>query len=182
MTVLASVGVVAAGFVPAEALDIAQPAVRRVVRTPPPIVVLTPSEMEIPRLGVRSPIVPVGTESDGTMASPGTGVDVGWWSGRRPGQGNALFDAHVDWAGKPGPFARLSELEPNDTIIVRGDGREVTYRVVWARTLDRNIDATEVLGNASGEQIATLITCFGPFDRTIGTRRERLVVRAVLSV
>ena len=181
VTVLASVGVVAAGYLPAEALDIAQPAARRVVVTPAPIVVLTPAELEIPRLGVRAPIVPVGTEADGTMASPGSGVDVGWWSGRKPGEGNALFDAHVDWGGKPGPFARLSELKPGDEVIVRGADGDVTYRISWLRKFDRNIDATEILGNASGEQVATLITCFGPFDRSIGTRRERLVARAVLS-
>lgn len=181
VTVTASIVVVAAGFAPVESYVTAQPASRRVVATPAPVPVFTPYEMEIPKLGVKAPIVPVGTEADGTMGSPGSGVEVGWWAGRRPGEGNALFDAHVDWQGRPGPFARLGDLKPGDPVIVRGKEGTVTYRIDWLRTFDRNIDATDVLGNATGTQIATLITCFGPFDRSIGTRRERLVARAILS-
>ncbi len=180
-TVSLSVAVVTIGFMPVEAASTAQLATQRVVASPIPIPVFTPAEMEIPRIGVKAPIVPVGTEADGKMASPTTGVDVGWWSGRKPGQGNALVDAHVDWSGKPGPFAELGALKPGDEVIVRGKNGKMTYRVVWIRKMDRNIDATEVLGNASGRQIATLITCYGPFDRSIGTRRERLVLRATLS-
>lgn len=181
VTVTASIVVVAAGFAPFETYVSAQPATRRVVATPIPVQVFTPVEMEIPKLGVRAPIVPVGTEADGKMASPRTGEDVGWWFGRKPGQGNALFDAHVDWSGRPGPFARLHELKPGDEVIVRGARGTMTYRISWLRKMDRNIDATEVLGNSGGGQEATLITCFGPFDRSIGTRRDRLVARAVLS-
>lgn len=181
VTVTASIAVVAVGFVPVETYASADLVARRVVATPVPVRIFTPLEMEIPKLGVRSPIVPVGTEADGKMASPGTGVDVGWWFGRKPGEGNALFDAHVDWDGRPGPFARLHELGPGDEVIVRGEDATVTYRITWLKKMDRNIDATEVLGNSGGEQEATLITCFGPFDRSIGTRRVRLVARAVLS-
>lgn len=180
-TVSLSVAVVTIGFMPVEAASTAQLATQRVVATPIPIPVFTPAQMEIPKLGVKAPVVAVGTEADGKMASPTTGIDVGWWSGRKPGQGNALFDAHVDWSGRPGPFARLGELKPGDEVIVRGKGGQMTYRIAWLRKMDRNIDATELLGNRGGAQVATLITCFGPFDRSIGTRRDRLVARAVLS-
>jgi LPXTG-site transpeptidase (sortase) family protein len=181
VTVTASVAVVLAGFAPVEAYVTAQPVSWRVVASPAPVrvPVFTPAEMEIPKLGVRAPVVGVGTEPDGKMGSPTTGDDVGWWRGRRVGEGNALFAAHVDWGGRPGPFARLGELEAGDEVIVRGEEGTVTYRISWLKTMDRNIDATELLGNGHG-QVATLITCFGPFDRSIGTRRERLVARAVL--
>lgn len=181
VTVLASVGVVAAGFVPAEALDIAQPAARRIVSTPAPIVVMTPAEMTIAKIGLTAPIVPVGTLSDGTMASPQGAVDIGWWQGRKPGQGNALFAAHVNWNGAQGSFARLKELKPGDEIVVRGDGKTVTYKVVWLKNFDPDMDATELLGDGGGQQIATLITCGGVFDRSIGHHTERVVARAVLS-
>ncbi|HYZ93652.1 MAG TPA: class F sortase [Actinomycetota bacterium] len=180
-TVSLSLAVGAVGFMPVEATTADQVQAQRVIATPVPVPIFVPAEMEIPRIGVRAPVVPVGTEADGKMAAPVTGDDVGWWSGRRPGEGNALFDAHVDWSGRPGPFARLGELEPGDEVIVRGRGGQMTYRITWLRKMDRNIDATELLGNRNGAQVATLITCFGPFDRSIGTRRDRLVARAELS-
>lgn len=181
LTVLASVGVVATGFMPAEALDIARPAARRVVVTTPPLVAVTPTEMTIEKLGMTAPIVPVGTQSDGTMASPTGAVDIGWWQGRKPGEGNALFAAHVNWKGAQGSFGRLKELQPGDEIVVRGDGRTLTYKVIWVRNFDPDMDATQLLGNSSGEQVATLITCGGVFDRSIGHHTERVVARAVLS-
>ncbi len=181
ITVTASFAVIASGFAPLETYAVAQPQSHRVVATPVPTLVLTPAEMEIPKIGLRAPVVPVGTEADGTMASPQGAVDVGWWQGRKPGQGNALFAAHVNWNGAQGSFSRLKELQPGDEIVVRGKDGTVTYRVVWVKNFDPNMDATELLGNNGGGQIATLITCGGQFDRSIGHHTERVVARAVLS-
>lgn len=180
-TVSLSVAVVTIGFMPVEAASTVQLATQRVVATPVPIPVLTPVEMEIPRIGVKAPVVPVGTEADGKMQSPTGAVDIGWWKGRRPGMGNALFAAHVNWNGALGTFYRLKELREGDEIIVRGDGQTMTYRIAWVRNFSGGIDATDLLGNKSGEQIATLITCGGQFDRSIGHHLERVVARAVLT-
>lgn len=181
MTVTVSVAVVAVGFLPLEPPSSHVPTSRRVVATPAPLAKFTPAEMEIPAIGVSAPIVSVGTEADGTMASPTGAVDIGWWYGRRPGEGNALFAAHVNWSGRLGTFYRLKDLEPGDEIVVRGEGRSLTYRVEWVRNFEPDMDATELLGNSSGDQIATLITCGGEFDRSIGHHTERVVARAVLS-
>jgi LPXTG-site transpeptidase (sortase) family protein len=181
VTVTASVAVIAAGFMPVEAYVTAQPTTHRVVATPVPVGKFTPAEMEIPKIGVKAPVVPVGTEADGKMASPSGAVDVGWWNGRKPGDGNALFAAHVNWNGALGTFFRLKELKEGDEVVVRGEGKTLTYRVLWVKNYDGGIDATDLLGNASGEQIATLITCGGQFDRSIGHHLERVVARAVLS-
>ncbi len=182
VTVTASIAVVVAGFLPAEASSPTQElTTRRVVATPIPVVVLTPGEMEIPKIGVRAPIVPVGTEADGTMASPKGAVNVGWWAGRKPGEGNALFAAHVNWNGALGSFYRLKDLKPGDEIIVRGDNKTVVYRIEWVRNMNPEMDATELLGNSAGKQVATLITCGGRFDPSIGHHLERVVARAVLS-
>lgn len=181
MTVTASFAVVVAGFMPLESFAIAQPKSYRVIATPVPAPVVLPVRMEIPTIGMQAPVVPVGTMADGTMASPQGAVDIGWWEGRKPGQGNALFAAHVNWNGRQGSFARLKELKPGDEIVVRGDKGTVKYRVVWVKNFDPNMDATQLLGNDGGEQIATLITCGGAFDRSIGHHTERVVARAVLS-
>lgn len=180
-TVSLSIAVVTIGFMPVEAASTARLATQRVVATPVPIPVLTPLEMEIPSIGVKAPVVPVGTEADGKMQSPTGAVDIGWWQGRKPGTGNALFAAHVNWNGALGSFYRLKELKEGDEIIVRGHGRTMTYRVAWVRNFGGGIDATDLLGNKSGEQVATLITCGGQFDRSIGHHLERVVARAVLS-
>lgn len=179
---LASVGVVVATFVVGEApvaKPIALPA--PAPPTPTPIPVFTPLVMQIPKIAVEGPVVPVGTEADGTMGSPKGAVDVGWWSGRKAGEGNALFAAHVNWNGQVGPFYRLKELLPGDDVIVSSPGMAaLTYRVVWVKNYDGGIDATDLLGNELGKQTVTLITCGGQFDTSIGHHVERIVARAEL--
>lgn len=181
ITVTASIVVVVVGFLPIDGSAAEELAGRRVVAEPVRAARFAPIQMEIPKIGVRGPVVPVGTQADGTMASPTGAVDIGWWQGRKPGEGNALFAAHVNWNGRLGPFYRLKDLKPGDEIVVRGDGESVTYRIEWIRNFEPDMDATELLGNESGEQIATLITCGGAFDRSIGHHTERVVARAVLS-
>ena len=181
MTIAASLAVVAAGFLPLDGIVAEELDVQRIVREPIELAKFNPSEMRIASIGVEAPIVPVGTEADGTMASPSGAVDIGWWQGRRPGEGNALFAAHVNWNGRLGTFYRLKDLRTGDEIVVQGEGNTLTYKVLWVRNFDPNMDAGELLGNASGEQIATLITCGGVFDRSIGHHTERVVARAVLS-
>jgi LPXTG-site transpeptidase (sortase) family protein len=181
LTVSLSIAVVTVGFMPVEAYSSGELVAHRVVASPVPVPVIKPVEMEIARIGVRAPVVPVGTLSDGTMESPKGAVPVGWWGGRKPGEGNALFAAHVNWNGVSGTFYRLKELREGDEIIVRGDGKTLTYRVAWVRNFAGGIDATDLLGTKPGEQIATLITCGGVFDRSIGHHLDRVVARAVLS-
>lgn len=175
-----SFAVIATGLLP---LDVAQqiPDVERVVATPTPVRAFTPLVLEIPKIDVEADVVPVGTLSDGTMDAPRSADDVGWWYGRKAGKGNVLLDGHHDWNGRVGSFYRLPELDEGDEIRLRGDEKEdvLVYRVVWVKNFDRNIDATELLGNKNG-QVATLITCGGEWDSIAGTRRERVVARAEL--
>jgi LPXTG-site transpeptidase (sortase) family protein len=180
-TVSLSLAVVTIGFMPVEATAVGSVLAQRVIATPVPVPVFTPVQMEIPKIGVRAPVVSVGTLADGKMESPKGAIDVGWWSGRKPGEGNALFAAHVNWAGQLGTFYRLKELKEGDEILVVGEGKTMKYRVEWVRNFDGGIDATELLGNTSGEQVATLITCGGEFDPSIGHHLERVVARAVLT-
>jgi LPXTG-site transpeptidase (sortase) family protein len=156
------------------------PTIRRVIAKPVEIPVFTPHSISIPEIDVKAPIVPVWTESDGKMASPGGAHDVGWWAGRKAGKGNLLLDGHHDWNGVEGTFYRLGDLKRGDDIIVKGKKHELTYRVIWVKNYDRLIDATDLLGNKGKPQIATLITCGGTFDTIARTHRERVVVRAEL--
>jgi sortase A len=179
MVVAASIAVMASGLLPSEAAP--KPVVQRVISTPTPIRAFKPVSLEIPKIDVDAPVVPVWTYQDGTMESPKTAEDVGWWAGRKAGKGNLLMDGHHDWNRRQGSFYRLPELKAGDEVIVRGDAEDkvLVYRVVWVKNYDRNIDATELLGNKSG-QVATLITCGGTFDTIARTHRERVVARAEL--
>jgi sortase A len=179
LVVLASVAVVASGFIPSEAAP--APVAQRIVHTPAPIRAFTPLTLEIPKIGVDAPVIPVWTYEDGRMAEPKTAHEVGWWAGRKAGKGNLLLDGHHDWNGRTGSFYRLPELKAGDEIHVRGNDetKVLTYRVVWVKNYDRNIDASDLLGNDNG-QVATLITCGGTFDTIARTHRERVVARAEL--
>ncbi|MEX2394310.1 MAG: class F sortase [Actinomycetota bacterium] len=185
ITCFASVAVVVGSAMPIGQIDaIASartPTVQRVVATPIPIPVFTPVRLEIAKIGVDNPIVPVGTLQSGKMEAPKTAEDVGWWRGRKVGEGNVLLDGHRDWSGALGSFYRLKELQPGDTFSLRGkNGEKATYRIVWLKKFDRNIDATDLLGNKTKAQLATLITCEGVFDPSAGTAPERMVARAEL--
>lgn len=182
VTVLASVAVTTGVMLPTGAPASSPPTVTRVVATPVPVPVFTPVKLAIPRIDLEAPVVPVGTDPDGTMSAPKTAHDVGWWQGRKAGMGNVLLDGHHDWNGRTGSFYRLPELKPGDKIVLYGDDKKevLTYKLVWLKNYDRDIDATDLLGNKSGKQIATLITCAGVFDVAAGTRQERAVARAEL--
>jgi sortase (surface protein transpeptidase) len=136
--------------------------------------------MDIPRLGLSAPVVVVGTEADGAMGSPTNAVDIGWWQGRRVGEGNALFAAHHDWKGRLGSFYNLADLEKGDEIVVRGEGRSLVFLVAGKAQVDGDADPLGILTDTT-EPIVTLITCGGPFDRSIGHHLERVVVQAVLA-
>jgi LPXTG-site transpeptidase (sortase) family protein len=179
----ASMAVVVGSYAPTSAnLAVGGPTIQRVVATPIPIPKFTPVRLVIKKIKVDNPIVPVGTLQSGKMEAPKTAEDVGWWRGRKVGEGNVLLDGHHDWNGRMGSFYRLPELKPGDTFVLEGKkpDEKATYRIVWVKNYDRKIDATDLLGNTKKTQIATLITCGGTFDTIARTHRERVVARAEL--
>jgi sortase (surface protein transpeptidase) len=84
----------------------------------------------------------------------------------------------------------LEELDVGDEIVVNGDkpGKELVFYVTWKKSVKRDIDATDILGpqgeekthGKDGKPVATLITCGGAFDTSLGTHVDRIVVRAEL--
>ncbi len=158
--------------------------------TPSPVSPFTPVSVSIPRIDMDAPTTPVGTLANGAMGTPKNAIDIGWWEGRKAGQGNVLLAAHHDWKGATGSFYRLGELEVGDEIVVTGDDpdKKLVFYVTWTKSVERDIDATDILGpqgdtdeyGKDGQPVATLITCGGEFDTSLRTHRERVVVRAEL--
>jgi LPXTG-site transpeptidase (sortase) family protein len=181
--ITASVAVIATGFFPLDGNPTkAEPLVQRVIATPVPIPFFTPMKLAIPKIGMTASVEPVGTQTDGAMGTPRVAGNIGWWAGRKAGKGNLLLDGHHDWNGRTGPFYRLADLKKGDEVIVTGDNphKKLTYQIIWVKNYDRDIDARDLLGNKSKEQVATLITCGGTFDTIAHTHRERVVARASL--
>jgi LPXTG-site transpeptidase (sortase) family protein len=187
VVVLASAAAVAASVLvpgPREAAVVAaapqSPVVALATPAPTPVPVFRPERILLPVLGVEAPIVPVGVEADGAMGTPKSAHEVAWWDGMPAGAGNALLAGHKDWNRKQGSFFRLSELKAGDAITVAGEGRELTFYVLWVRQVPADAEAEEFLGDA-GEPVITLITCGGRFNRSIRHYEDRVIARASLT-
>jgi hypothetical protein len=70
-----------------------------------------PVRLEIPAIGVSSPLVRLGLNPDGTMQVPGDFQVAGWFTGGpQPGQlGPAVTAGHVDSRPGPAVFYRLRD-------------------------------------------------------------------------
>jgi len=125
-----------------------------------------PTRISIPTLGVRAPLVSVGTAGDGSIAAPAIDHpdEAGWYRlGATPGErGAAVIVGHVDSADRPAVFAKLSSLGRGKTIQVnREDRRTATFRVDAVERAPKSaFPADKVF--ASGDQARlVLITCGG---------------------
>ena len=162
-----------------------------------------PLELLVPTIGLRTSIAGVGISSEDVMDAPMGPVDdpvwqkAFWYRGSAiPGSpSTALIAGHVSGpGGRPGAFARIGDLRPGDSIVVRDtrDGLDVRFAVTASTTysLDEARDPN-TLGRIYGEgpvagtgpqpspdglSNLTLITCAGTFRN--GTHDHRLVVYA----
>lgn len=137
------------------------------LRTAPPV------ELEIPRLGVTAPVRSVASVVEGDqwhwpVPSDAAGHLLG---SANPGEpGNIAITGHVDTRYGPGVFARLAELRPGDTVIVRSADGQFVYQVTETFVIPE--DDVMVL-RQTGSELLTLITCVPD-----GVYAHRLVVRA----
>jgi sortase (surface protein transpeptidase) len=142
-----------------------------------------PLRIEIPALGVVSDVVGLGLRADGTMEVPSGAYPAGWYTGApTPGElGPAIIAGHVNWAGEPGVFSRLHEIEPGDAITVRRrDGSAAVFRVDRVAEYPKDQFPTEaVYGNIDHPGLR-LITCGGDFDHHAGSYVDNIVVYATL--
>jgi hypothetical protein len=143
-----------------------------------------PLAVRIPALGVRSRVMQLGLERDGSMEVPLGAYPVGWYDGSpTPGQlGPAVLAGHVDWEGERGAFYGLRELRAGDTVVIdRADGTTVTFRVdrVEEHAKD-DFPSDEVYGDLDHAGLR-LITCGGSFDEETGDYLDNVIVFASLT-
>jgi len=136
--------------------------------------------LEIPRLGVRVPIVGVPQSPDGSWDLSWLGNDAGWLNGTAfpTWPGNSVLTGHVyNSTGLPGPFLSLNTLAWGDPVIVHAFGAEDVYGVRQVLQVAPE-DVSAMLQHEDGPWL-TIVTCRG-YDPVHSDYGYRILVRAVL--
>jgi Sortase domain len=146
----------------------------------------TPTQIEIPAIGVSAPITRVGRNGDGTVQVPPLDNHnlAAWYGGSvLPGQdGSSVILGHVDTDQGPSVFYYIKNLRRGDTIdVVRADGSTAVFTVIGVEEAPKSNFPTEaVYGNVRYPALR-LITCGGPFDPAQGSYVDNIVVYAYLT-
>ncbi|MCU7729195.1 sortase [Actinoplanes sp. KI2] len=131
-----------------------------------------PVGLEIPAIGVRTDVVPIGSRPERALDVPAASADapVGW-DRRTPAPGEAGSSVIVGQADAvadgPAAFARLRLLRPGDEILVdRADGVRVRFVVTGVGLYPRKAFPNErVYGHRDHPEL-TLVTRGGTIDNT----------------
>lgn len=142
-----------------------------------------PARLEIPAIGVSTPLVRLGRLPDGSIEVPHAWNTAGWYDqGPRPGQpGPAVLLGHVDSKTGPAVFYRLRDLRPGDIVRVGlTDGRTLVFRVQRTERYPKDKFPTEAVYFPTLDRELRLITCGGDFDYAKGSYVDNVVVYATL--
>lgn len=144
----------------------------------------TPAEVQLPTLGVRSEIRPIGVERDGKLEIPEDVRTVGWYRfGPRPGDtsGSTVLSGHIDSAEQGrGAFYRLGDLKPGDPVLLRAsDGKVWRYRVVAREEWPKTVVPLDRIFSRAGAARLTLVTCGGGFQEDISSYTDNIAITAV---
>ncbi len=140
-----------------------------------------PERIEIDAIDVDSDVMDLGLNPDGAMEVPPGGFPAGWYTGSPiPGQlGPSIVAGHVDWAGSPGVFYRLRELEQGDDVSVTAeDGSTVRFVVSAVEQYPKDAFPTQKVYGDLDHPGLRLITCGGQFDSDVASYEDNIVVYA----
>ncbi len=146
---------------------------------------ITPVRLKIPSIGVDAHVERVGKKADGSMATPTSFEDAGWYElGAHPGQaGNAVIAGHVNNAlTKAGVFEHLNAVKVGDYVTVTdASGKTLVYVVSETHQYATNEAPTASIFAVTGPSQLVLITCDGAWDDASHSYDKRLVVFARLT-
>jgi sortase (surface protein transpeptidase) len=146
-----------------------------------------PLSVDIPAIGVKSRLLHLGVNSDGTIQVPSlyTRADEAAWYkySATPGQiGASVIEGHVDGYHGPAVFFRLGSLRPGDSIdVTLTDGITAVFRVTGVRQYLKSSFPAKAIYGAPGYAALHLITCGGAFDYATGHYLSSTVVFASLT-
>lgn len=148
-----------------------------------------PRYFSINSLGINQRrVVPVGLTENNLLDTPATLDDVAWYEkSGLPGEGGVVvIDGHNGGVSRNGVLVNLDRLKIGEKIsIERGDGMELSYRVVSNETMSlqkANSDGMKQMFKSPepGKEALSIMTCAGnwvPRDKVFD---KRIIVRAVL--
>jgi LPXTG-site transpeptidase (sortase) family protein len=145
--------------------------------TPPPV------SINIPAIKARSSLELVGVDEQQRIEVPSVHKpeQAGYYAySPKPGDpGPAVILGHVNGDGRPGVFAKLSELKRGDLVIIdRADGSKLAYAVTLVRVADKDEFPTqEVYGPTPGSELR-LITCGGAWEGGQTGYADNIIVHA----
>lgn len=141
-----------------------------------------PVSLVVGDIDLAAPVVEVGIDPSGLMEVP-AGDEIGWYhNGPRPGEhGSSVLAAHVDFDGRPGVFASLSQIEPGAVVAVGFDDGTIEYfETVGRRQYGKaELPVDEIFATDGTVPLLTLITCGGTFDASSESYDDNLVAYAV---
>ena len=146
-----------------------------------------PVSVAIPQIGVRSKLLSLGLNPDGSIAVPSLATSAGeaaWYKySVTPGQvGAAVIEGHVDSYQGPGVFYRLGALRPGNQIdVTLANGITAVFRVTGVREYVKDKYPAEMIYGRTDYAALRLITCGGDFDFATHHYLSSVVVFAVLS-
>ncbi|MFJ2022491.1 class F sortase [Streptomyces sp. NPDC087897] len=144
-----------------------------------------PVEVSIPSIGVRSTLMKLGLNADGTVEVPPAdkGMTVGWYSGGSvPGApGPAVLIGHNDTRFGRAVFHDLKTIREGAEVLVRDTaGRTLRYTVTGKEAVSKKAFPTRKVYGPSKDSTLRLITCDGEFDAE-GHTVDNLIVYGSLS-
>jgi hypothetical protein len=143
-----------------------------------------PTWLSIPSLAIRTKLIHLGVNRDGTLQVPSSTTVAGWYTGSpRPGTiGSAIIAGHVDSRTGPGIFFWLRTLHRGDRIYVgRADGTMAVFTVTKVKKFAKDKFPTAAVYGPVPDAELRLITCGGIFDRSRGSYLSNVVVFARLA-
>jgi LPXTG-site transpeptidase (sortase) family protein len=140
-----------------------------------------PTRLRIPKIGVDSPLDPLGLDAEGALEVPTNYDHAGWYTdGTPPGeQGPSVIVGHVDSERAPAVFYRLYQLEAGDLIEVARGEEWVRFRVASSAWYPKAHFPTALVYGPTPDAQLRLITCGGQFDPARRSYLDNLVVFAV---
>lgn len=135
-------------------------------------------------MGIDSALQPLGLLADGTLQSPSTWQEAGWYDrGTVPGSvGPAVIAGHVDSVSGPAVFFRLRQVAVGATILVRRqNGSTLTFVVDEIHEYPKDQFPSAAVYGPTADPELRLITCTGDFDYRNRSYLDNLVVSAHLT-
>ena len=155
-------------------------------RKEPSLARSAPVSVAIPAIGVRSALLRLGLNPDGTIQVPdlSTSADEAAWYkySVTPGEiGASVIEGHVDSEVGPAVFFRLGALRPGDHIdVTLADGMTAVFRVTGVREYSKADFPTDMIYGRTNYASLRVVTCGGTFDYATGHYLSSVVVFAAL--